>query len=72
MFLKASKRFDSCKIFTEVNFAKINSREIFGEAQLANINARQMSGKNLRKSISAKTSSLKVGPTNQVSSRYDD
>ena len=48
MFLKASKRFDSCKIFTEVNFAKINSREIFGEAPLAKIDARQMFEKKIR------------------------
>ena len=71
MFLKANKKFDSWEIFAEVTFAKINSRKTFGGAQFAKIKARQMSGKKSRKLISAKTS-LKIGPTNQVSSRYDD
>ena len=71
-FLKANKKFDSCEIFAEVTFAKINSREIPGEAQFVNINAYQMFEKNSWELVSTKTSSLKIGPTDQVSSRYVD
>ena len=72
MFLKAKEKSDSCEIFAEVTFAKINFREVLGEAQFTKINACQMSKRNSRKLIFVKTFPPKVGHTNQVSSRYDD
>ena len=66
MFLEATTKFSSCKVFVEVVNVKINPREILGKFQIARIYSREISEKNdLRKLIPAKMSSLKIGTSNE-------